>query len=224
MLIDYCPPVVKRIQEIKEICRAEQPEFDAADKETERLLLNMFITTSDVYGMARMEEELGIVPVPGQSLEERRVMILVRAAKKSLSLRDIRNMIQNYSTEIELLPDYDKGELEVAVGIMVDNLRLIYKMLDEISGLNIYIYFSCAVIILSAIMEPDKMIELETAIHGWTDTGKQTVEAELETLTEITERFQETSVISQKDLWRLNGLIKLNGSRKLDAKEIKEEI
>lgn len=224
MLIDYYPPVVKRIREIKEICGAEQPEFDAADKETDRLLLNMFITTSDIYGITRMEEELGIVPVPGQSPEERRIMILLRSAKKSLSLRDIRNMIQNYSTEIELLPDYDKDELEVAVGIMVDNLRLIYKTLDEISGLNIYIYFSCAATILSAIKEPDKMIELETAVRGWTDTGKLTAEAELETSIEVTEEFRELSVISQKDLWRLNGVIKLNGSRKLDAKEIKEEI
>lgn len=224
MLIDYYPPVVKRIREIEEICEAEQPEFDTADKETDRLLLNMFITTSDIYGITRMEEELGIVPVPGRSPEERRMMILLRSTKKSLSLRDIRNMIQNYSAEIELLPDYDKDELEVSVGTMVDNLRLVYKMLDEISGLNIYIYFSCAATVLSEIQEPDKMVELETVICGWTNAGKPAAEAELETSIKTTEEFQEINVISQKDLWRLNGIVKLDGRRKLDAKEIKEEI
>ena len=97
MLIDYYPRVVGQIREMKEICKAEQPEFDNISKEIDRLLANMFIATSDEHGIARFEEELGIVPTLEQSIEERRIVVLIRVAKKNLSFKDILNLIQNYS-------------------------------------------------------------------------------------------------------------------------------
>ena len=38
MLIDYLPPIVKKIRELQEICAAEQPNFDEAEKEIENIL------------------------------------------------------------------------------------------------------------------------------------------------------------------------------------------
>lgn len=190
MLIDYYPRVVGQIREMKEICKAEQPEFDNINKEVDRLLANMFITTSDEHGIARFEEELGIVPTPEQSIEERRIVVLIRVAKKNLSFKDILNLIQNYSSEIDLAPDYDNDELSVIVGDAVNNVGTIYKTLDGILGLNIYIYFAYEATAFLEMIETPKALDLETTVNWWGN---------------------------RKDAWYLDGSVKLDGSRLLNA-------
>lgn len=190
MLIDYYPRVVGQIREMKEICKAEQSEFDNINKEVDRLLANMFITTSDEHGIARFEEELGIVPTPEQSIEERRIVVLIRVAKKNLSFKDILNLIQNYSSEIDLAPDYDNDELSVIVGDAVNNVGTIYKTLDGILGLNIYIYFAYEATAFLEMIETPKALDLETTVNWWGN---------------------------RKDAWYLDGSVKLDGSRLLNA-------
>ena len=190
MLIDYYPRVVGQIREMKEICEAEQPEFDNISKEIDRLLANMFIATSDEHGIARFEEELGIVPTLEQSIEERRIVVLIRVAKKNLSFKDILNLIQNYSSEIDLAPDYNNDELSVIVGDAVNNVETIYKTLDGILGLNIYIYFAYEATAFLEMIETTKALDLETTVNWWGN---------------------------RKDAWYLDGSVKLDGSRLLNA-------
>ena len=190
MLIDYYPRVVGQIREMKEICKAEQPEFDNISKEIDRLLANMFIATSDEHGIARFEEELGIVPTLEQSIEERRIVVLIRVAKKNLSFKDILNLIQNYSSEIDLAPDYNNDELSVIVGDAVNNVETIYKTLDGILGLNIYIYFAYEATAFLEMIETTKALDLETTVNWWGN---------------------------RKDEWYLDGSVKLDGSRLLNA-------
>lgn len=246
MLIDYYPRVVGQIREIKEICKAERPEFDNINKEADRLLANMFITTSDEHGISRFEEELGIVPTPEQSIEERRIVVLIRVAKKNLSFKDILNLIHNYSSEIDLVPDYNNDELSVTVGDAVNNVGTVYKTLDEILGLNIYILFEYEATAFLEMIETSKALEMETTVNWWLSNPKiwclngsvkldgnkkldavlweQTAAAEFETPVRTTETFNDITVTMQRDLWYLDGSVKLNGSKKLDAKEIKEGI
>ena len=190
MLIDYYPRVVGQIREMKEICKAEQPEFDNISKEIDRLLANMFIATSDEHGIARFKEELGIVPTLEQSIEERRIVVLIRVAKKNLSFKDILNLIQNYSSEIDLAPDYNNDELSVIVGDAVNNVETIYKTLDGILGLNIYIYFAYEATAFLEMIETTKALDLETTVNWWGN---------------------------RKDAWYLDGSVKLDGSRLLNA-------
>lgn len=197
MLIDYYPRVVGQIREMKEICKAEQPEFDNINKEVDRLLANMFITTSDEHGIARFEEELGIVPTPEQSIEERRIVVLIRVAKKNLSFKDILNLIQNYSSEIDLVPDYNNDEMSVIVGDMVNNVGTIYKTLDGILGLNIYIYFAYEATAFLEMIETSKALDLETTVNWWGN---------------------------RKDAWYLDGSVKLDGSKLLNAAIWRQDI
>ena len=190
MLIDYYPRVVGQIREMKEICKAEQPEFDNISKEIDRLSANMFIATSDEHGIARFEEELGIVPTLEQSIEERRIVVLIRVAKKNLSFKDILNLIQNYSSEIDLAPDYNNDELSVIVGDAVNNVETIYKTLDGILGLNIYIYFAYEATAFLEMIETTKALDLETTVNWWGN---------------------------RKDAWYLDGSVKLDGTRLLNA-------
>lgn len=224
MLIDYYPKVIRQIQEMREICKAEQPEFDDVNVQADRLLANMFISTADYHGIERMEKELGITPTLGQDIEERRIQVLVRAAKKSLSFKEVLSLMQNYSLEIGLEPDYNREELNVTIGDMVNNVREVYKTLDEISGLNIYIYFTHVSKAVLNVLEPGKEMEFETAIREWMGKGNQLAEAEIKTSINTAETFRDTTLTRQHDLWRLDGSVRLDGSRKLDAEEIKEEI
>lgn len=228
MLIDYYPRVVGQIREMKEICKAEQPEFDNINKEVDRLLANMFITTSDEHGIARFEEELGIT-TPGQTIEERRIAVLIRTAKKNLSFKDILNLIHNYSQKIDLAPDYDEDELSVIIGDQVDNTRTIYKTLDDILGLNIYIYLMYEATAFFEMIETSKAVDLETTANWWGNRlnavlWEQTTAVDLETSVKTTETFEDIIITMWRDLWYLDGSVKLDGSKKLDAKEIKEEI
>ena len=131
-----------------------------------------------------------IVPTLEQSIEERRIVVLIRVAKKNLSFKDILNLIQNYSSEIDLAPDYNNDELSVIVGDAVNNVETIYKTLDGILGLNIYIYFAYEATAFLEMIETTKALDLETTVNWWGN---------------------------RKDAWYLDGSVKLDGSRLLNA-------
>ncbi|MDE6567922.1 MAG: YmfQ family protein [Lachnospiraceae bacterium] len=165
MLIDYCPSVIKNIREMSEICNAEQPEFDNIHKEVDRLLTNRFISTADESGIERFEKELDIIPTPNQGIEERRIAVIIKTRKKSLSFKDIINMIRNYSNIIYLIPDYNKGELNV-ITRGTEDTTAIYETLDEIIALNISIHIAVAelgYIKAGAIWQDDEVFSLKEA-------------------------------------------------------------
>lgn len=139
MLADFLPKVIEQIGEMKEICAAEQPEFDTVNKEVDRLLANRFVKTADEHGIVRMEKELSITPRPGQKLEERRIAILARASKNNIRYRDVVNMISNYSDEIKMIPEYNLNKLTVVAGEEIENVKEIYNTLDQIIPLNVRI-------------------------------------------------------------------------------------
>ena len=51
------------------------------------------------------------------------------------------NLIRNFSEKIDLIPDYDKSELNV-VAEGIGDVQDIYDTLDEMVALNVLIYFS----------------------------------------------------------------------------------
>ncbi len=226
MLIDYFPGVLKKIREMQEICQAEQPEFDNIGREVDRVLANMLATTADEHGIARLEEELGIVPIPGQKLEERRAMVLIRMVKRNLSFREIVGLMQKYSPEINLMPDYAAEELEVAIGDQVRDTRSVYRMLDDLISLNIFIYLSHEDFM--SLMESEAFLEemaLETDAEICNDAKLfHELEAGWETSVEVAERFEDIAAVRQHNLWHLDGSVVLDGSRVLDAEEVTEEL
>lgn len=223
MLIDYYPRVVGQIREMREICKAEQPEFDNIATEMERLLDNMYISTSDECGIARFEDEMGIIPMFGQTLDERRITIMVRCIRKSLGYKDILNLVRKYSEEIDLVVDLDEDELGVVVGDSVDNTLGIYKSLDEIIALNVYIYFIHESTVFGRVGEMVGTAGFETYLKWEINAGRQTG-AELSTAIRQEERFEYPTVIKSKDLCYLDGSEVLGGGRLLDAEIIKEDL
>lgn len=222
MLIDYYPRVVGQIREMKEICKAEQPEFDQIIQEMDKLELNRFISTVDENNIVRIEKELGIVPMPSQSLEERRISVLIRSIKKNLSFKEIEDIIKKYSEDIKLIADYDKDELKVMVGGFVDDLPEIYKSLDKIIALNVLIFFDCEFTAKLGFGVNLKRIRFDSKIICPEREGKHVVKITTKIATE--ECFKDPIVNKYKDLCYLDGSEYLDGSRILDAEIIKEEL
>lgn len=141
MLIEYLPPVVRKIKEMQAICGAEQPEFDDAAKEIDLVLLNMFITTANEYGISRFENELGIKPKEGSSLEDRRLVVLTRANKDKVSASKLITILSSYAAGTQIYKDFNEFVATVVLNSDATSLQTIYEILDERLPLNIYYYF-----------------------------------------------------------------------------------
>lgn len=139
MLIDYLPPIVKKIRELQEICAAEQPNFDEAEKEIENILCRVFVSRADEKGIMRFEKVYGITPSPEETIEQRRVNILIRNIKRNISLSEVLTILYNYTVNIELKCDYNKDEATITLKDKTTDIAIIYKALDEIAPLNVYI-------------------------------------------------------------------------------------
>lgn len=227
MIVEYLPPVVRKIKEMQAICAAEQPFFDEAEKEIETILCRTLISQADERGIERFEQVYGIIPGEHQTLEERRVAILIRASKKNLNLLDVTSLLYNYSDEINLKPDYSTDELTVKVGDHVTNLGTIYGTLDDLIGLQVLIKFAMEIRNVARFTEEKKELILETIINVLKDSEdpfwQKAAQIMMESTAKITESFDRTELTTEKDLWYLDGTIKLDGSRLLDA-EIYTEV
>lgn len=139
MLIDYLPPIVKKIRELQEICAAEQPNFDEAEKEIENILCRVFVSQADEKGIMRFEKVYGITPSPEETIEQRRVNILIRNIKRNISLSEVLTILYNYTVNIELDCDYNEDEAIITLKDKTTDIAIIYNALDEIAPLNVYI-------------------------------------------------------------------------------------
>lgn len=139
MLIDYLPPIVKKIREMQAICTAEQPFFDETKEEIENILCRVFVSKADEKGITRFEKIYGITPGEDETLDQRRVNILIRNIKRNISLSEVLTILYNYTVNIELECDYNKDEATITLKDETTDIAIIYKALDEIAPLNVYI-------------------------------------------------------------------------------------
>ena len=131
MLIDYLPPIVKKIREMQAICTAEQPFFDEAKEEIENILCRVFVSKADEKGITRFEKIYGIAPGEDETLDQRRVNILIRNIKRNISLSEVLTILYNYTANIELECDYNKDEATITLKDETTDIAIIYKALDE---------------------------------------------------------------------------------------------
>ena len=77
-LYDYLPAFLHTVQELMEIMRAEQPEFDLLWKATDDVMNERYVDTATVYGVERWETILQITPKASETLEIRKARIKQR--------------------------------------------------------------------------------------------------------------------------------------------------
>lgn len=76
-LIDYLPPFMQDFAEIKAIMKTEQPELDRAWLDIQIPLADAFIMDCDEYGLKKYEAFVGVMPGPGDTLDERKARVLI---------------------------------------------------------------------------------------------------------------------------------------------------
>lgn len=77
-MIDYLPPVLQEVREMKALMNTEQVEFENSWTASENVLKNLFIDDMDLSGVQRWESILRITPKATESLSDRRFMITTR--------------------------------------------------------------------------------------------------------------------------------------------------
>ena len=97
-LKSYQPEYYRGIPEMDAILEAEGLEFESFDLSKEETFDNLYIDTSNDYGLSRWESILGIVLIPGSTLSERASVIkqFLRGVEK-LSSSSIKNIALAYT-------------------------------------------------------------------------------------------------------------------------------
>lgn len=186
-IINYYPPVVRQVKEIQQIAAAEDREFSKLAAASASVLRNMFIGTADRDGIARFEKLSGITPDTSMTLEERKMNVLAVSNKCKMTLLELVFMLSAYPGSIKLSCGYASSELFVDAGEDVTGTGVIYGILDNFLPLNVYIIFVFELGNIMKFAETSKNLEMETTVKWW------------------------------KAAWYLDGSVKLDGSRKLDA-------
>lgn len=218
-IINSYPPIISQINEMKQIAKAEDAEFEKFYEYLKDAIANMFVSTANEKGLERFEKMLGIIPQGSQNPDERRAYILFVMNRRKMNLSELKSLIEDYAKDIELFPDYNRSELKVMAGECVTDLRTAYNMLDELLPLQVYIYFSMAIIVSAVFGVSLPEITLKSDICN---TNIWKMKTALKTFFLITEKFDDAYVTEEKDLWTLDGTVCLDGGRILDA-ERKEE-
>lgn len=149
LILNHYPPVIKQIEEIKQIALAEDIEFSKLNVSIDKVIRNMFIFTADKTGIERYEHLFGIIPKASQSIEERRAIILFQANRRKMSLSELHAMLSGYLPGVQFVIDKKKMKLVVTIGVDAGNVEILRNTIDEILPLNVYFllgyYDSCKV-------------------------------------------------------------------------------
>ncbi len=212
-IIKYYPQILRNIKEIQQIANVEDCEFAKLKEEMATVLKNMFISTANEEGVHKFENMLGIVPKTMQTLNDRKILIMAMMNRRKLSISEIRAMLEEYSGEIEVNPDYDLEELIVKGSDEVSNISTIYKILDELISMQVYIRFDIESLFLIAFYEMPGELHMETTISWWRAPEEWYLDGSVQ--------LNGSHLLNAACGWRLDGTVLLDGSRLLNAVEWK---
>ena len=77
-LMNYLPDYYNDVYEMQAIMHTQGEVLDKAESEQFRLLLNQFVTQTDVKGISVFEDQVGIKPALNDDLETRQNKVLMR--------------------------------------------------------------------------------------------------------------------------------------------------
>ena len=107
LLINYLPPVLRDVPELKAIMAAEQPELEQLWSTQDGVLENQFLVSATEYGVKRWERILQIYPKDTDGLEMRRARVLaILRLKLPYTIRWLRQWLDdlcgpgNYGLEV----------------------------------------------------------------------------------------------------------------------------
>lgn len=106
-LENYLPEYLKEYKELFKIMEVENPEFNLAIEETEKILNNLFINSCDENGISRFEKIMNIYPFENDRLQTRISRVLSRWYEElpysyNFLIKKLNNLcgVNNYELEI----------------------------------------------------------------------------------------------------------------------------
>lgn len=141
-LLSYWMPILRNLKEFKEIAKAEEPELRLILGAIDRTLANMFIETADEYGIKRFEKMMGIYPAEGESLESRRLTVLMQWNNKvpytDRELENRLNVICGGKDKYKIIRNYNDYEIDITVNVGKKGaFDAVFKLLDEMLPCNL---------------------------------------------------------------------------------------
>lgn len=142
-LIKHLPPFLQKYLEMRLITDTENPEFQLAMDESERIKDNTFILTADEEGLARFENILNIYVAKDEDLESRRSRVMSRwndispytynaLVSKLQSLHNSDNFIINRK--------YEDYEIEIITHLeLVGQVDELDRILDYIMPVHLVV-------------------------------------------------------------------------------------
>lgn len=139
MLIDKLPPYLREIREYKQICAAEQPEFDLVRADIADMHNDFSIFTVSEYGIARWEKILKIPYIKGDTLAVRRERIKTKyLAQLPYTYRSLDRYISQISGDYTIALDAAAYELEIRARVLsFAQSEMLYTALTDIVPANI---------------------------------------------------------------------------------------
>lgn len=108
-LLKYMPDYYNGVYEMEELLKAQSKGLYQFDEKINRTLLNEFIIQADEKGISVFEDQAGIKPDLGASLETRRNNVLLRLLPpKPLTTRYLNHLLEIMNLKSKAKVDYTK--------------------------------------------------------------------------------------------------------------------
>lgn len=133
-LIEYLPRFMQNFSELKELLRVANEETDLIHTQIGRILDEAFIESCTEYGLRKYENLLHIIPADGESLETRRLRVMMRWYEYSpYTFRVLVNKlnmicgVNNYDLTADLENYYFRVQTELGSYGSMDELAYMYE-------------------------------------------------------------------------------------------------
>ena len=133
--MDYLPDYYDSVYEMKAIMHAQGGVLDEMDDRQMRTLLNEFVIQTDLRGISVFEDQIGVIPEPGDSLEDRQNRVLMRLLPpRPITIRYLRELFKTLKIPAEVsvfrprreaVVEANKGEI---TNKQIDNVKYILNV------------------------------------------------------------------------------------------------
>ena len=134
-LMDYLPDYYDGVYEMEAIMHAQGGVLDEMDDRQLRTLLNEFVIKTDIHGISVFEDQIGVIPEPGDTLQDRQNRVLMRLLPPHpITLRYLREVFKTlkipaevsvFRPKREAIVEANKGEI---TNKQIDNVKYILNV------------------------------------------------------------------------------------------------
>ena len=136
-LMDYLPDYYDGVYEMEAIMHAQGGVLDEMDDRQLRTLLNEFVIKTDIHGISVFEDQIGVIPEPGDTLQDRQNRVLMRLLPPHpITLRYLREVFKTLKIPAEVSVFRPKREAIVEA----NQGKIGNKQIDNVKYiLNVYL-------------------------------------------------------------------------------------